>query len=168
MSIFGYLIRSYRAKVIKTIFRTKSNGEYRQHKISGNACGRIAEIRGMQALYPAAVVSVQIAEVPDLVSFRFAHVTIFVRKVFFVAEAARPMLDRLELIFPRSMQSNRPYRPYSGSSFLDSVNRYTVPGSKWNRLTLRMARRNGLFRGRPRPDRAVRCRSSGPAERSCR
>ena len=100
MSIFGYLIRSYRAKVIKTIFRTKSNGEYRQHKISGNACGRIAEIRGMQALYPAAVVSVQIAEVPDLVSFRFAHVTIFVRKVFFVAEAARPMLDRLEFDFP--------------------------------------------------------------------
>ena len=54
----------------------------------------------MQALYPAAVVSVQIAEVPDLVSFRFAHVTIFVRKVFFVAEAARPMLDRLEFDFP--------------------------------------------------------------------
>ena len=44
----------------------------------------------MQALYPAAVVSVQIAEVPDLVSFRFAHVTIFVRKVFFVAEADLP------------------------------------------------------------------------------
>lgn len=101
MSIFGYLIRSYRAKVIKTIFRTKSNVEYRQHKISGNACRPgIAEIRGMQALYPAAVVSVQIAEVPVLVSFRFAHVTIFVRKVFFVAEAARPMLDRLEFDFP--------------------------------------------------------------------
>ena len=168
MSIFGYLIRSYRAKVIKTIFRTKSNVEYRQHKISGNACGRIAEIRGMQALYPAAVVSVQIAEVPDLVFFRFAHVTISVRQVFSVAEAARPMLDRLEFDFPRSMQSNRPYRPHSGLSFLDSVNRYTVPGSKRNRFTLRMARRNGLFRGRARPDRAARCRSSGPAERSCR
>lgn len=100
MSIFGYLIRSYRVKVIKTIFRTKSNVEYRQHKISGNACGRIAEIRGMQALYPAAVVSVQIAEVPDLVFFRFAHVTISVRQVFSVAEAARPMLDRLEFDFP--------------------------------------------------------------------
>ena len=167
MSIFGYLIRSYRAKVIKTIFRTKSNVEYRQHKISGNACGRIAEIRGMQALYPAAVVSVQIAEVPDLVFFRFAHVTISVRQVFSVAEAARPMLAS-SLIFPRSMQSNRPYRPHSGLSFLDSVNRYTVPGSKRNRFTLRMARRNGLFRGRARPDRAARCRSSGPAERSCR
>ena len=156
MSIFGYLIRSYRAKVIKTIFRTKSNVEYRQHKISGNACGRIAEIRGMQALYPAAVVSVQIAEVPDLVFFRFAHVTISVRQVFSVAEAARPMLDRLEFDFPSVL------------SFLDSVNRYTVPGSKRNRFTLRMARRNGLFRGRARPDRAARCRSSGPAERSCR
>lgn len=100
MSIFGYLIRSYHAKVIKTIFRTKSNVEYRQHKISGNACGRIAEIRGMQALYPAAVVSVQIAEVPDLVFFRFAHVTISVRQVFSVAEAARPMLDRLKFDFP--------------------------------------------------------------------
>ena len=54
----------------------------------------------MQALYPAAVVSVQIAEVPDLVFFRFAHVTISVRQVFSVAEAARPMLDRLEFDFP--------------------------------------------------------------------
>lgn len=130
MSIFGYLIRSYRAKVIKTIFRTKSNVEYRQHKISGNACGRIAEIRGMQALYPAAVVSVQIAEVPDLVFFRFAHVTISVRQVFSVAEAARPMLDRLEFDFPSVHAVEQAVQAASGLSFLDSVNRYTVPGSK--------------------------------------
>ena len=79
--------------------QARFGGEFLETYRRNTARHRVLSLR-MQALYPAAVVSVQIAEVPDLVSFRFAHVTIFVRKVFFVAEAARPMLDRLEFDFP--------------------------------------------------------------------